>query len=223
MKASDFKELQEFCEHKGYQLLNESLEDNTKFFVVSKKMDEWEGVEFVKCNFPDSPMLGRIRRLINIDPTSFDICIEGEKRTIWSRYGWEPSTESAYVDQLKAEAFKRFGEIKEGEVFKREFVINKENELVATKITADGLVFNYYKEYDALTFGGVGIYENGKWATKLPERIEVENIYRNWSGNPDVGFKFSFKFKIDNGGANVCVNKAGEFLASALEKFLNNE
>jgi hypothetical protein len=49
MKSEDFKELQEFCHRKGYQLLNESLEDNTKFFVVSKKKDEWEGVEFVEC------------------------------------------------------------------------------------------------------------------------------------------------------------------------------
>lgn len=46
MKSEDFKELQEFCDQKGYQLLNESLEDNTKFFVVSKKIEkvtvEWK-------------------------------------------------------------------------------------------------------------------------------------------------------------------------------------
>jgi hypothetical protein len=47
MKSEDFKELQEFCELKGYQLLNESLEDNTKFFVVSKK------IEKVKVEFSD--------------------------------------------------------------------------------------------------------------------------------------------------------------------------
>jgi len=40
MKSEDFKELQEFCQRKGYQLLNESLEDNTKFFVVSKKIEK---------------------------------------------------------------------------------------------------------------------------------------------------------------------------------------
>jgi hypothetical protein len=57
MKSEDFKELQEFCQRKGYQLLNESLEDNTKFFVVSKKIEkvrvnlEWCGMTSINGKF----------------------------------------------------------------------------------------------------------------------------------------------------------------------------
>ena len=60
MKSEDFKELQEFCEQKGYQLLNESLEDNTKFFVVSKKVEPLKKIKVKVFSHNDYNLMHRI-------------------------------------------------------------------------------------------------------------------------------------------------------------------
>ena len=231
MKSEDFKELQEFCEQKGYQLLNESLEDNTKFFVVSKKRDEWEGVEFAECleSQVSSFTLGKIYR---VNPNGngvdkCDFCIDNKNYPNGfggrNRVFFKPSNESVYKAQLEKMAFEKFGEIKLGDKFERVFsAFNGRLESPFTideKYLHEGEVgFRYNNSDDMLLFRGFAIYHQGVWATKLPERVKVEprDCYQEAiSGD----YYFGFHIRKEYGEIGVLQ----QFLASALEKFLNNE
>lgn len=204
MKASDFKELQDFCEKKGYQLLNESLEDNTKFFVVAKKKDEWEGVEFFNVHSYEF-----VYRIDLID----DRIIHSKEGPVFAKVVCEPSTETAYVEQLKAEAFKRFGEIKSGEKFNRGWYESDRSEnYIGRYPSLIGRGFSYTKSNDCLTFDGIIIYEQGKWATRVPESVKVlfEHTHQR------VRF-FSDNKKI------LITYEIAAFLAEKLESYLNGE
>jgi len=187
MKSEDFKELQEFCELKGYQLLNESLEDNTKFFVVSKKKDEWEGVEFVTT-------LGSIYRIENVPKNKLFL--------------YKPSTEQAYVDQLKAKAFELYGEIKDGDRFDcSEMGYSKNASILISKC----LGLYYSKKFDSLELCGFTLYKQGNWAKKIEKlRVEWKDTSRNY-----------ISFSYYNSNTNL-VHRGSE-LAELLEKYLNSD
>lgn len=114
----------------------------------------------------------------------------------------ENKLEQAYVEQLKKEAFERFGEIKDGEKFK---------DWDGTVFEIDETGFLYSKRNDQLRFGGWIIYQQGKWAERVKERAKVE-----WNTVNDTIISFRY-----SGSINL-IRKMPE-LASHLEKYLNNE
>ena len=88
-----------------YELITQSPDENDKFFVViAKKKDPWEGVEFAECVITDA--LGRYTPG-QIYPGSIDgdyfytmYDNQGNKNGR-NKYHFKPSTEAAYVSQLK--------------------------------------------------------------------------------------------------------------------------
>ena len=160
MKQSDFDRLKAVCEKEGFELLNESANDNDKFFVLKKAKDIWEGVEFaLSLTGNEIFRMDELRQKMPFD------CIT---------YNFKPSTESAYIEQLKAETFKRFGEIKEGDRFDLS-VVNKYFDVLA-HISFDQYEsqFDYQKSNDTLFFYNLALYQKGKWATRVKERVKVE-------------------------------------------------
>lgn len=146
------EELIQLCEKNGWK-----HQEKDGAFIVSEK-DIWDGVEFISSNVD-----GEIYRISEI---------EGDK--IWLTKGTyikknegSPSTESAYVDQLKKKAIELFGEIKEGDKFDRPW--NYGVKRIGYFTNSKGKGFQYYKRVDVLTFDEVIIYENGQWATKVPK------------------------------------------------------
>ena len=198
MKSEDFKELQEFCDQKGYQLLNESLEDNTKFFVVSKKKDEWEGVEFAECINHSDYKVGIIYRT-DSEIKTFINCFKSD-----SLECFKPSTEQAYVDQLKAKAFELYGEIKEGGIFKHD------SRYIKNICGKDGDSC-YLKDSDELFILGSLIYKKGKWAKKI-EKVKVE-----WVATSITNITFSYN------NSNTNLVHRGYELAEVLETYLNSD
>lgn len=77
----------------------------------------------------------------------------------------EHATEAEYVAQLEAKAKELYGEVKVGDVFDRSHM----------GFTRDGLIsvcehnkgWEYSKIYDSFSFGGILMYEKGKWAKKM--------------------------------------------------------
>lgn len=205
MKTEDFDRLKAVCEKEGFELLNESASDNAKFFVVKKAKDIWEGVEFA------SNSKGYVF-LIKSKTETHVICNNGP---ILFKHEMNPSTESAYIEQLKAEAFKMFGEIEPFEKFYTEF----DDTIFEISDSYEG--FDYTKRNDQLRFNGWSIYQGGKWATRVKERVKVEFVEATSSSN-----KFEVVFKIPNAMDHMRNYKGGDccrLLASKLEEYLNKE
>lgn len=211
MKTEDFKELHEFCEKKGYQLINESLDDNTKFFVVSKKKDILEGVEFFLYE----------SRIYKLDYRYSHYLKDNLSRTFHADF-CKPSTEQAYVTQLKKEALERFGEIKGADRFIEPD--GKFWELSNVFKDSGNPQWDYLKIDDTLCYYSLVIYSKGKWAERVNERVKVyiesyeaESKKPNPEWNPNATFRFISRQEIKLDG-NV-----GQFLAKQLEKYLNNK
>lgn len=233
MKNEDFKELQEFCDKKGYQLVNESLEDNAKFFVVSKKKDIWEGVEFAECvkGFgidDDCFTIGRIYKVnpkgsgVNFKFFLLDNNYDPNGFRAFNKEFFKPSSEQAYVTQLKKEASERFGDIKEGDRFIEPD--GKFWELSNVFKDSGNPQWDYLKIDDTLCYYCLVIYSKGKWAERVNERVKVyiesyeaESKKPNPEWNPNATFRFISRQEIKLDG-NV-----GQFLAKQLEKYLNKE
>jgi hypothetical protein len=94
MKQEDFERLKTVCEKEGFEIAKLLSPGNVEMdvFAIANKKDIWEGVEFVESNFSGKIY---IKQDVNFEMLRL----------------FKPSTESAYVDQLKKEAFKRYGEI----------------------------------------------------------------------------------------------------------------
>ena len=211
MKHEDFERLKAVCEKEGFTI--ESYSGGKT--AIIKVNNIWEGVEFAEyigtkglSNFQKSI----IYKISEISPTSFIELNNDFERYINDRF--KPSTESAYVEQLKKEAFERFGEIKDGDRFKIE------------GSNFNGVIDSYFKDWNYSSFGdylvhrGVRIYDSGKWATKLPKRVEVDfksvNVDSNICGIPLIEFHFRMNPVED-------FFEVGKFLAQQLEKYLNGE
>lgn len=207
MKQTDIDRLKAFCEKEGFQVRTRVM-DKSVFEITVK--DPWEGVEFIRGNGTNT-----IRKVVNYDGKLFSYFLRdsGNEGRIYTLHksNFKPSTEAEYVEQLKREAFERYGEIKDGDRFQFE-----NEEIKAIKLS-DTPEFDYSKEADELSMWGFYLYSFGKWAKKLPERVEVH--FSNVSVGSS-GYRYEFinsKFKAVNH------NKVGIFLASQLEKYLNNE
>ena len=202
MKTEDFERLKKLCDENGFELVTESPKDNDKFFVVKKK-DKWGGVEFVEVLSAD------IRQISEIE-----VDHNGRKR-IWNTTGrWafdyecKPSTEQAYIEQLKKEAFERFGEIKDGDWFDCSSIGYRSKCSISLKARP---VWSYDKKRDELELNGFSFYKQGKWAERVKERISIR-----WEGCDGNYIKFSYY-----GSINL-IPRMNE-LSALLEKYLNNE
>jgi hypothetical protein len=181
MKVEDFERLKAVCEKEGFDVLNLTHDDNEKYVLVKKAKDEWEGVEFA-----ESLINGLIVNL----PLNKS-----------SSHLFKPSTEQAYVDQLKAKAFELYGEIKEGDRF---------TDWNGDEFCIDTLGFQYRKKYDALRFGDWIIYSEGKWAKKI-EKVTVE-----WVTTSCDTIRFNY-----GNAKDVDLVKSGPELAKLIEEYLN--
>jgi len=180
MKNEDFDRLKKLCDENGFNLLNESDKDNDKFFVVTKKKDIWEGVEYVECILnSESYTVGKIypidRKFLPKIKTKHDDFLNSYNGQGLSYF--KPSTEEAYIDQLKAKAFELYGEIKLGDKFDRSYLEFNDIKEIKTLNGFDGFI--YYKGKDGMDFNGSCIYKNGQWAKKLPSKIKIDLDYRS--------------------------------------------
>lgn len=218
---TDFEKLKKLCDENGFQLITESPDENDKFFVVKKK-DEWEGVEFIHAT--DT---GNIYKIVSNDYENFSYylrhCNKDGELKFFTKNVFKPSTEQAYVEQLKKEAFERFGEIKAGDRF---IEAGGETWAVRSKFKECGnQEWDYRKESDVLFHYAVLIYKQGKWAERVKERItvEFEEVTGSWDNYYLVCFDFTLNKKFDDLDKNGLLEKAGEYLKEQLEKYLNNE
>jgi hypothetical protein len=213
MKQSDIDRLKEKLGDE-FELVTQSPDENDKFFVViAKKENPWEGVEFA-----ESTWSGNILPVNQIDDFENSHIIY-----------FKPSTEAAYVSQLKEKAKELYGEIKEGEEFERNWLEGKmdiQREIGFFKnqnLSFQNLSFEYIKETDTFIFAGVIIYQKGKWAKKI-ERVRVEWVdwsFTSTTDNKDIIQQFKLKnidwYKVKN------KDDIGEYLAKCLEDKLNEK
>jgi len=208
MKTEDYDKLKKLCDENGFELLTESPKENDKFYVVKKK-DIWEGVEFVEIDG-----LG-IRKIIstpykNSEVLNFCSINDVEDGVFFAKF-CKPSTEQAYIEQLKRIAFEKFGEIKEGEKFNTGYGIHT--------ILPNHPEWHYNKHIDFLYYKGLIVYSKGVWASKLPERVKVEFVNDSWDDFCDYN-EVGFVFKISKSVQTV--KNAGQFLSKQLETYLND-
>lgn len=133
--------------------------------ITVELADIWKGVEFAEC----------------LSRPPYTVFVPGEIYPIWlvRKYtsnsinkSFKPSTEAAYVEQLKAKAKELYGEIKDGDRFDRSemgFVIPQ----AIDRMSSIERGWDYSKAYDQLYFGDLCLYNKGKWAKKI-ERVRVE-------------------------------------------------
>jgi hypothetical protein len=191
---------------------------NPTFSAINTK-DEWDFIELTEdgANFKK----GQIFKVLDSHfsqflgyGTSYKI-IQTKEHGIWVNHLMiKPSTEQAYVNQLKAKAFELFGEIKIGEKFNSPSVDG--NYLLSKSGNEE---WDYIKKDDQLFYYDLELYRQGKWAKRVKERVKVDHVgvdYSTWSGN--VFFGFSFK-----GSEEIDKSKVGKFLAEKLEEYLNKE
>jgi hypothetical protein len=220
---SEYEKLKTFCDQNGLDVINESGEFSNFFLVVNKKKDIWEGVEFVDCVDGDGSLISprKIYKVLNNLPgePSINIRIVDNKLVELSinKKWFKPSTEEAYVNQLKAKAFKLYGEIKDGDFFEFPEQIKCS---ISLKSKDDSSNWNYTKIYDTLRLHGFLLYEKDQWAKKVPKRIEVKCVKDSWyTLQNKVEVYFVLSAPLDSSFPY----KGGEFLAKQLEKYLNGE
>jgi hypothetical protein len=199
-------------------------EASSIYFRLASSKDPWQGVEFVEyigklpCSFKE----GKIYLLAQGRDINGIICIYNEGNTISSVYGSEiwfkPSTEEAYVNQLKAKAFELYGGIKDGDRFEEPNGRFNTYEDQVNPIKK----WNYYKMDDELFYRGIFLYQKGQWAKKLPKRIEVVSSCCSFE-NDKNNYVFNYKCKIVNADNGEDARNLGEFISEQLEKYLNDE
>lgn len=220
MNQTDIDRLKEICENEGFEIVCQNTVQQV--FQIKIKKDPWEGVEFIRGDGTNT-----IRKVVIYDGKLFSYFLRdsGNEGRIYTfcKSTFKPSTEAAYVEQLKKEAFERYGEIKDGDRFDRskmDFMIQQTTDVIRDSEKG----FNYRKEYDRLFFGNLSIYNRGKWAKKLPERVKVwfDYVIKDRKG---LRYQFTNKSKLHkvHDIITIDLNESGSFLASQLEKYLNNE
>lgn len=214
MKQTEIDRLKAICEKEGFHFDWDHVDHSA--IIIREKKDPWEGVEFIVG------FLGIIYKVAKTD--SDGIHTSCGKFTWWDavKKNYKPSTESAYIEQLKKEAFERFGEIKDGDRFDRSemnFKVRQSKDYICDAING----FKYHKEFDQLQFGNLSIYCEGKWAKKLPERVKVEWLDWNWVNYSHDIINQEFELKNINWDKVQNKDDIGEYLAKALEDYLNKE
>jgi hypothetical protein len=197
MKQSDIDRLKEKLGDE-YELVTQSPDENDKFFVViAKKKDPWDGVEFAECCLDGwiYKMDQLSQKVLNLNPH-------------------KPSTEAAYVSQLKAKANELYGEIKEGDLF--ESATGGE---YTVKNFEGQKLFDYFKRYDQLFYRNVEIYQCGQWAKKV-ERFKVDS---NGGSINSQAFYFRWGQKEKEKMQDIGFVELCDYLAKCLEDKLNEK
>ena len=168
------------------------IENRADGYVWVSLKDPWEGVEFCKSKSSDSIYL--VADLKDLDL---------KKRYI-------PSTEEAYVNQLKAKALELYGDIKDQDKFLEP---NGNTDTYREKGNKSNPEWDYIKNQDELFLYSILLYKGGKWAKKLPKRIEVsilniiiEDNYQAFEKCKSIGKEAIF-----------------DYMSKQLEKLLNDE
>jgi hypothetical protein len=201
---------------------------NPTFSAINTK-DEWDFIELTEdgANFKK----GQIFKVLDSHfsqflgyGTSYKI-IQTKEHGIWVNHLMiKPSTEQSYVEQLKKEAFDRFGEIKEGDRFDRSSM-NFDIPQGIDKIYGEINSYQYNKEKDMLFVGDLCLYKQGKWATRVKERVEGSYVKYHilWPNDDGATLGYSFSGFADKHGSLPIekLDDAGKFLASQLEAYLN--
>ena len=190
MKTEDLKEISEKLGD-GYSCV---LKDG----VVLVDKDPFHGVEFVKHRF-----IGAIFKIGSVIAESLE--------------NFEPSTEEAYVDQLKGIARERYGEIKDGDMFDiGPLFYGIESQLLERRIVLDETgKYSYHSEDDVLSLHGFFLYKQGKWAKKVDKARVVSFLYNDSD-------KLSFIVEVD--GVDPDSHRVTGFsgnLKSHIEKYFN--
>ena len=177
--------------------------------ITVELSDIWKGVEFASHIFDDE--VYRVSEIVEDK-------IWNTKGTWLSKKVAKPSTEAAYVEQLKSKARELYGEIKNGDRFERYWIKSDYQfsfEPISDPCRNGG--FFYEKEYDILTCRGVMIYEKGKWAKKVEEPVRVQFVS---SSQGPAGGKITawFQFEVSK-DANI--HSSGIHIAKCLEEYLN--
>jgi hypothetical protein len=200
MNNQDLEKLKSLCEKEGFKV---EVVDGTP--TVSRF---WDGVEFAKAG-------ADVRRVTNQDSV---ILYFSNGNGYKSDY--QPATEQEYIDYLKSEAKRLYGEIKEGDLFDRSEIhpLWESKIIMERSPISENLDFKYDKSNDTLFLGKFGIYKNGIWAKKM-DRYDVGPAGGNGG---DRSFYFTYgkkeaeKIK-EIGYWNVC-----DYLAKCLEAKLNS-
>lgn len=185
MKTEDFKRLKAKL---GDEFTAEYRVEKDKVMVLVTKKDEWEGVEFVELHS------GGIYKILSSNPEyTFQINVNGNELT-YPKNSFKPSTQQAYVEQLKKTAFDKFGEIKEGDRF------------------------IYIKEADILFHNELVIYKQGKWAERVKERVKVDFLNKKEFGHRlDLHFQLSDKLTLDYEGCQFLASQLEKYLNGEIE------
>lgn len=162
-----------------------------------EKKDPWYGVEFAK--------IGKVHKIKSMDK----LRIHFNSETWAYKDKCDPSTEAEYVNQLKEELSKRFGNLDVNDLDCSE---------LGEKLTFGFNPYLYIKETDTLYHYTTPVYQQGKWVKK--KRVEVEFDSFNLRGMYGISFIFNSNKEYKSMDQ---INKAGHFLASQLEKYLNDE
>ena len=180
-------------------------------FSATNPKDEWEFAEATVTGTLIEK--GKIYKVLNQAHNCIDIF--GETNRIEERISkifFKPSTEQAYIEQLKAKAMQLFGEIKEGD----RFIDVERNIPLMVEHSISGFV--YSKEIDALCIGGVLIYYKGKWAKRVKERVKVKNwSYRTEEKKGKIYHELVFTAPIKKFSDDVHI-----FITKQLEEYLNS-
>jgi hypothetical protein len=221
MKQQDIDRLREICEREGFVLetTGENFIHNRPLFTISM-IDPWDGVEFAECVEWDGLFFisGKIYPVKKQEIDSLILINRfGERELMNILERFKPSTEAAYVNQLKSEAFELFGEIKDGDEFDRTS-INPNWGIGEVKHSQD--VFYYNKRTDTFYFGRTGIYQQGKWAKKI-QRVKVicvgSTLHATQMDNcQEIDIRLESSKSI-----NKSKQEIGEYLAKCLETKLN--
>lgn len=237
MNTQDFERLKAFCEKDAIDFcdfLEKTIKNAMANFLQEKldfleKKDPWDGVEFAECiDFEHSAgktngllTFGKIYRVSNIVNGSEDCHIINDENYEGNCYLCilKPSTEAAYIDQLKKDALERFGEIKEGDRFDQGIFGYSIETINYQPWNGYEKGFDYKATSDSLYFDNLLIYQSGKWANKVKERVEVfpTSMAQDFNGT-----NFTFDFQFDQ-KRNVDIIEASEYLAKCLKEYLNKE
>jgi hypothetical protein len=193
------------------QEVNQNWSEPT--FTATNPKDEWEGVEFAECVLKS---LSYTVGLIYPIKCKTITCIETKRddfnnENSQDKMFFKPSTESAYVEQLKAKAFELFGNIYETGI-----VLEDWEETIFT--IEPGGRLEYWKKNDQLKVGRWVIFQEGKWAKRVKKRVKVKNwSYRTTKKDGQIYHECTLIVPVKEFSDDVHI-----FLASKLEEYLNS-
>lgn len=192
--------------------------------VAVELADIWDGVEFAECveyckgsRTGKEIIKGQIYRIKDLFKREL-VYVDGFE------YGWpviffKPSTESAYVEQLKSKAHELYGEIKDGDWFDRSDMGFEDNHRIG-KVLLSVHGWDYSKIDDKLYFGTICIYQQGKWAKKI-ERVRVVPSEIHYP-KPHLDQYVTVELRVIGGILDASKsNRAAKELAKCLEDYLN--